>query len=300
MAARSEIPHWGEEETRSRLGMYNERTRCLDRVVFHDANSAIGYFVLKPERFPPFVWRLIGIPIAEEVYVTDAVVEGHFTPDYGISIVRGVDQLAAAVALQSSLIHRQTGKESRLARIEGPIKFSQPVVAGDTMLIRPSNLSDLALTGDCEIIVDGSTAATFKGIQFELVYSRGNYLDYEVKEYIKPILIEAGAQTAVADFRYRRNVQTPEEQTKGDFLMYAGIRGPIEFYEDILPGGMAEIHMVRDSENSQVADITIWVNNRKVAEIRGNECAVGNRERTRLFIERVVQRRRSRMPRGSE
>lgn len=289
-----EIPHWNEQETIRRLAMYNERTRCLDRVVFHDANSAIGYFILKPERFPPFVWRLNGIPIAEEVYVTDALVEGHFTPDYGISIVRGVDQLAAAVAWQSSLIHRQTGKESRLTRIEGPIRFSQPVVAGDTMLIRLSNLSEPALRGDCEIIVDGSTAATFKGIQFGLMERRGSYLDCEAKEYIKPILIEAGAQTAVCDFRYRRDFQTPEEQAKGDFLVYAGIKGPIEFYEDVLPGGMAEIHMVKDSQNPQVADVTVWVHDRKVAEIRGNECAIGNRERTKQLIDRVVQRRKGR------
>lgn len=296
-----EIPHWGEEETIARMAMYNNRTRCIDRVIFPDQNSAIGYFVLNPDRFPPNVWQVdmpmivSETPLRGAVKIRDLFVEGHFTSEYGISVVRGIDQLAEALRVQKVRISRNLMQDARLRRIGGPIKFSQPVVAGDTMFIHPSNLGENALTGNSEITVDGSTVTTIDGIEFVLVQHRLRYGENMQTEYIKPMLIEAGAQTAVADFLYRRDFQTPEEQAKGDFLVYAGIRGPIEFYEDVLLGSIAEVHMIRDLQNPQVADVTVWVEGRKVAEIFGNECAVGNRERTRQLIEKVVARRRARI-----
>lgn len=292
-----EAPRWDETETRQRLSMYNESTRCIDRVVFPDQNSAIGYFVLRPDCFPPFVSGkpartvIFGErPFTEKIMVTDDLVDGHFTPEYGISVVRGIDQLAAALQIHADNVMRDIIQDVRLKRI-GEVKFSQPVVPGDTMVIRPLNLSKDYLKGDSGIMVDGVTVTTINGIEFEIVDATQEDMQ---AEYIKTILIEAGAQTAVADFLFRRDSLSPEEQAKGDFLVYAGIRGPIEFYEDVLPGGEAEIHMVRDSKDLQSADITVWVAGIKVAEILGNECAVGNRERTRQLIDRIVQRRRAR------
>lgn len=297
-----EAPHWDEQETRQRLSMYNSRTLCIDRVAFSDQNSAIAHFVLRPEAFPPqnrhfkpeMVLSTVSDPFTGEIQVTESLVYGHFTLGFGISVVRGIDQIAAALDVQRNNIKVDYSKDAKARRIKGPVKFSQPVVVGDKMYVRLANLKENGLVGDSNIEVDKSIVTSIEGIEFELV-EQGEYGRHVQGEAVKAVLIEAGAQTAVADFLYRRDSQSLAEQAKGDFLVYAGIRGPIEFYEDILPGGIAEVHMVKDSQNPQVADVTIWVEGRKVAEIFGNECAVGNRERTRQLIERVVARRRARV-----
>lgn len=301
--ATPEAPHWDETETKQRMSMYNERTRCIDSVVFLDQNTAIGYFVLRPELLPPLVKQnyptmTIGSfgsrPFSEEIEVSEDVVEGHFTPEFGISVVRGIDQLAAALQTHTDNINTiATNKDARLRRIAS-IKFPQPVVVGDKMIIVPSNFSEDFLTGDSTITVDGSTVTSIVGIEFEMVEA-GDYPKHHQAEFAKPLLIEFGAQTAVADFLYRRDFQTVEKRDKGDFLVYAGIKGPVEWYEEVYPNQLIEAHSIKDPANPLQADVSFWTEGRKVAQALGNECGIGNRERTKQLIERVVRRRRARV-----
>ena len=235
-----------------------------------------------------------------EIKVTSSFVEGHLTPEYGISVVRGIDQIAAAITVQRGEIKAiGYGQDSRLSRIKGPIKFAQPVVVGDKMIITPSNLSADELTGNSTITVDGSTVTSIEGIEFEVVEAVGNINRHIQSEYAKTLIIESGAQTAIANFLHRRETSmTEEERAKGDFLLYVGIQGPIDWYEDVYPNQEIEIRLYKDPQNSLRGDVIVYSEDRRVAAILGNECLIGNRERTPQLIDRLVQRRRSRATRS--
>lgn len=44
-------------------------------------------------------------------------------------------------------------------------------------------------------------------------------------EFAKPLLVEFGAQTALADFLHRRDFWDEEEKAKGDFLVMLELKG---------------------------------------------------------------------------
>ena len=259
------IPHWGREETKRNMGMYNDRTRCIDSIVFLGQNMAISTFVLRPEHFTPVSDDL------DEVSVTTGMVEGHMSPEYGISVIRGVDQLELALNKHRSSIPHSPSQAVRVKRI-GSTRFSQPVVPGDKMIISPD-----------KIVVDGSTVASILDIEAEIVDS-SDPLIIEGSEYAKHILVEQGAQTAVAGFRKRG----------GDFLVYSGI-GPIVWGdEDLHPGQTVEAQFINDPENPLIGDAIFRVDGRVVGRTTGNVCGIGDRERTKELIGKVVQRRRKR------
>lgn len=298
---------WTPEETVGHLSMYDNNTRYPESVTFHP-DRTIGTFTLRPihfaDRFSPLVANRVGELVIDETsdpHSGNLLVllnPGHFTGKYGISVMRGIDQLEAAIQVQKANVGLEPGQAVRVIRT-GAVKFAQPAVPDDNLMIIPQELTRDWLNGNSIVTADGSTTTKVDGIELQIVQNNIRYaMSTRLREYVKTIFIEAGAQVGVSDFLYRRQFQTPEEQATGDFLVFKNIDS-VEWYGDVYPFQRVEIHLVKNQENPLKGDIDFYVDNRQVAKAFGSECGIGNREKTALLINKVVARRRGRvLPNG--
>lgn len=294
---------WTPQETVGYLSMYNDNTRYPEEITFFP-DVTIGTLTLKPIHFadrftrsnPARVGNLtIDVVSASRTGNLEVLFNpGHFTEKYGISIMRGIDQIEAAIEVQKANVVLEPGQAVRVVRI-GAVKFSQPAVPDDNLIISPQELSEDALNGNSDVKADGSATTKVDGIELEVVEdSIDNAMSTRLRERVKTILIEAGAQVGVADFIYRRQFQTPEEQAAGDFLVFKSI-DYVEWYDDFDPFEQVDIELIKNAGNPLKADIGFYVNSQLRARAMGSECGIGNREKTALLIDKVVARRRTRV-----
>lgn len=282
------VPQVRRNEMADALPMYNADTRYVDSLVVFDSERSFGFYRVKDkdtENDLPGIDAITYLDqdpaiarIALTVDYNDTA--GHFTSDFGVSVLPGHKMVrAAAIAASENLVESIPYEcNPRLAGISGPIEFKVPVQPGDRLIVEVES-ADKATekTTDVSVKVGQTEVASVAGLKFELkgpikVDGDGMSLDR---------LIEAAAQTLGLAFLHTNDVREV-------LPLFAGVKGPIVYTKDVLPGQLLEMEAVLNKgggTNQFSGDVTIRVDDEVVAQVLGIDC--------RLFpvrgLERVIR-----------
>lgn len=255
------VPQIRKDEMAKALPMYSDETRYVDSLVIFDPHRAFGFYrVQDKDTLPHFPFERGGV-----LDVTDDHTRGHFTPDFGISILPGHKMVAASAEVVSL---------SRLTGISGPIIFKVPVLPGD-------RLSFATEGTDVSIKIGETEVASIAGLKLEsrsLENPDGLNLDR---------LIEAAAQTLGLAFLHGRDVREV-------LPLFGGVRGPVEYYKNVVPGQLLEMEAVlAEGEGTKQfsGDVTFRVDDEVVAKVSGIDC----RLIPSTGLERVIRMGRRRL-----
>lgn len=283
-------PQIRKDEIPQVLPMYSDQTRYVDSLVRFDDNRSFGYYRVTAQdtmsHFSPTDGELVYNSRVDLAFlgVTNNHTIGHFTPEFGISVLPGHKMVAAAAEVAGFNLENQRAYmlNPRLTNIEGPIEFKVPVLPGDRLSIQATDPDETAQDkSDASVKINNTEAASVAGLRFE----------EKVRE--KPVsmtpdrLIEAAAQTLGLAFLHSRDIREV-------LPLFGGVRGSIEYHREVYPGQVLEMEALLDEGEGIKqfsGDVTIRVDDKVVASIRGIDC--------RLFpsrgLERVIRMGRSRL-----
>ncbi|MBI2338579.1 SDR family NAD(P)-dependent oxidoreductase [Candidatus Daviesbacteria bacterium] len=263
-------PQIKDNEMPTALPMYSPQTRYVDSLLKFDDTRSFGFYRISDKdtlrHFSYF--ELMSLTLGTgSLSVTEQHTEGHFVPEFGLSILPGHKIVAAAVDLAS--VHLEDNDPDfiipRLKRIQG-IEFKIPALPGD-------NLSFTQTTDRLSVNIGDMEATTVSGVEFE----PRNLED--PKNMTPDRLIEAGAQTLGVAYIHSRGID--------DVLPLFSRVGPLEYHREVFPGELLEMEAVlRGESNKQFqGDVIFRVDDEVVAKAFGYACQL----RARTSIERGIR-----------
>lgn len=281
-------PQIKKTEMPNALPMYNTDTRYVDSLVMFDQGRAYGFYRVSEEdtgsELPgnTQVTYLDQDPAIALIALTvdDNDTAGHFTSDFGISVLPGHKVIRAAAIVASANLAERIPYEfnPRFAGVSGPIEFKVPVQPGDRLLVEVESADGATEERtDVSVKIGQTEVASVAGLKFEStdpirVDGDGISLDR---------LIEAAAQTLGLAFLHTKDVREV-------LPLFAGVKGPIVYNKEVLPGQLLEMEAVLnkgDGTKQFSGDVYIRVDDEVVAQVLGIDC--------RLFpvrgLERVIR-----------
>lgn len=260
-------PQITEAKMPTALPMYSPETRYIDYLLKYDSTRAFGFYKIREK---DVVSHFLGDDYASllldedqgNFQVTESYTKGHFTPEFGISILPGHKIVAAAFEI-SQFNKDFTSKPPLYYRLNGVknIEFKVPVLPEDRLFFIPNN-------ADFSVKIGNTEVASIKGLEFKP----------EGPEKF-PIMtpdrfIEAAAQTLGVAYLHGKDIR--------DILpLFGGVKGPVEYQKDVYPGQLLEMEAVLTGEDGRKqfsGDVIFRVDDEIVAKVFGIDCRLFPRQ----------------------
>lgn len=270
-------PQIKEEEMSNLLSMYSEKTCYIDHLISFDNVRSFGFYkvsdkdILNHFSFEDGVIKHKGV-VQSLLTVAESHTQGHFTPEFNISVFPGHKIVAACaetafvnLVFDSSL----DGTQSRISKIEGPVEFKIPVIPGDELSFEVQNPDEALDEGARVSVKIGKIeVANAGGIKFmERNFKNLDSMSPDPDSIGADRFIEAAAQSLGVGFLKSRDIK--------DVLPLFGGFKSAEFFNDVYPGQLLEMETVLfSSEGTKQfsGDITFRVDDEIVAKVLGINC----------------------------
>lgn len=247
-------PQITKEQMPEALPMYDDNTRYVGSLVIFDANRAFGYYRVSEKDTLPYP------PFEDPAVMFNQRLSGIRGPiEFKIPVLPG-DTILAESGIGVAFL--KVGKNYTKGHFTDGFGISiLPghkiiAVAAEVASLNPDRISDVSVK------IGNTEVARVSGLEFEP-------RDPESPEGMTfDRLIEVAAQTLGLAFLHSRDIREV-------LPLFAGVKGPVEYLEDVLPGQKLEMEAIlADGEGVKQfsGDVTFRVDDEVVARVLGIDC----------------------------